>query len=186
MINALIQIAQSDDFIVKWTDQERVEFKNYFFEWLRQNWKLITKHPFLMRKLQSLLNSIFQGMVLAKHVETQDNQYIGLNPTNQPLGCNVFAEFIHEFLKIDNYQGIATLLNQSMQSQQPVAMDANGLSNPDELTAISVFSAFALESILDCFKSVINFSRDEDEEEKGENGEEEDEERESNMMVPAE
>ena len=55
-------------------------------------------------------------------------------------------------------------------------MDANGLSNPDELMAISVFSVFALESVLDCFKSIINFGTDEDEGEKGENGEEEDEE----------
>ena len=118
-------------------------------------------------------------MVLAKYIQSESDQQIGLIPTNQPLGCNIYGEFINMFLGLDNYHEIEGLLNQSTSTNQPIQIDPKSLKNPDEVAALAFFSLFALEAIIQCFKDIIDFGKEENKDEEGdfegddiENGEE--------------
>lgn len=161
MINALIQIVQSKSFISQWTDEERVNFKNFFFEWLKLNWKLVVTHGFLVRKLQSLMNALYQSIVLAEFSKESLNQSIGINPTHQPLGGNIFAEFIQIFLQQDNYPQISQIIAQLQPNVKFENVSEDQL-NLEEFTAISMFAKFILETINECMKTVINWNMDEE------------------------
>jgi hypothetical protein len=61
MINALIKIVDSNDFKIKWTHEEKFEFRNFFFYWIETYWENIFSISAYQKKIIILLNKIFEG-----------------------------------------------------------------------------------------------------------------------------